>query len=186
MSEKHKFQPPFFEIGPKNYLYGTEVIELARIADRAAEKYGINVIFTTPYVNIAEVSSAVKNLYIFAPHMDSGPVGRGLADVLPEAVKAAGACGVMLNHTERPLTIPVLINTIKRARILDLMTIVCASSISETQAVAELHPDMIVSEPLELIGTGNAVGCGFVEKAMKAVRSIDQKIGVLVGGGVSS
>ncbi len=185
-NNKYRFHPPFFEIGPKNYIYGPDVVDLARIADEAAEKYKIHVIFTAPYVNIAQVAGATKNLYVFAPHMDAGPVGRGLADVLPEAVCAAGACGVMLNHTERPLTIPTLIHTIGRARKLDLMTIVCASSISETSAVAELHPDLIVSEPLELIGSGNAVGDGFVEAAMKAVRSVDQNIGVLVGGGVSS
>ena len=186
MNNKYRFHPPFFEIGPKNYLYGSDVVDLARIADEAAKKYEIHVIFTAPYVNIAEIAAATENLYIFAPHMDPGPVGRGLADVLPEAIRAAGACGVMLNHTERPLTIPTLINTIDRARKLDLMTIVCATSISETQAIAELHPDMIVSEPLDLIGSGNAVGSGFVEAAMKAVHSVDKNIGVLVGGGVSN
>ena len=35
----------------------------------------------------------------FAQHMDYLPVGRGLGSV-SEAVKAAGAVGVMLNHAE--------------------------------------------------------------------------------------
>lgn len=118
--------------------------------------------------------------------MDYEPVGRGLANILPEALCAAGASGVMLNHAEKPLTIPVLLETMRRAKALHMMTIVCATSILETRAVAELHPDMIVSEPLELIGTGKSVGAQFVKTAMDAVLSVDTNIGILVGGGVSS
>ena len=84
---------PFFEIGPKNYLYGNQIIDLAMIADEAAVRYGIQVIFTTPYADIRDVARRTKNLLVFAPHMDAIDVGRGLADVLPESVKAAGAVG---------------------------------------------------------------------------------------------
>lgn len=37
--------------------------------------------------------------------MDSIPVGKGMGKTLPEAVKSAGAVGVMLNHAEHKLTI---------------------------------------------------------------------------------
>lgn len=181
-----KIKPPFFEIGPKNYLVGSDVVELSRIADEAAARHGIQVIFTTPYTNISQVAEKTRNLFVFAPHMDCTPVGRGLANVLPEALCAAGATGVMLNHAERPLSVVELLETMRRARALQMMTIVCATSVLETRAVAELHPDMIVSEPLELIGTGNSVGEQFVQKAMNTVLSVDPDIGVLVGGGVSN
>ena len=36
---------PFFEIGPKSYLYGQDVIDLAIAADKASEKYGVDIIF---------------------------------------------------------------------------------------------------------------------------------------------
>ena len=38
MTRKLKLEPPFFEIGPKNYLYGEQIVELARMADEAALK----------------------------------------------------------------------------------------------------------------------------------------------------
>ena len=41
MAVKRKISVPFFEIGPKSYLYGDEVLELAKAADAAAEKYGM-------------------------------------------------------------------------------------------------------------------------------------------------
>ena len=81
-------KPPFFEIGPKAYLYGQDVIELAKAADAASEKYGVDIIFTAPFVDIAGVKNATRRVHIFAPHMDPIKPGRGLADILPEATKA--------------------------------------------------------------------------------------------------
>lgn len=184
MKRKLRIPPPFFEIGPKNYLYGKDIIELAKIAERASLRHNVEVIFTTPYVNINEVSAKTEHIHIFAPHIDCAPIGRGLANVLPESVRQAGATGVMLNHTEKQLSVAELISTIERAKGLDMMTIICATSIAETCAVAALHPDMIVSEPLELIGTGNAVGECFVRSAMDCVFKTDPNIGVLVAAGV--
>ena len=48
--------------------------------------------------------------------MDFIKPGRGIADVLPEALKAAGAQGVVLNHSERPMTLNALLKTIDRAK----------------------------------------------------------------------
>ncbi len=180
-----KLEPPFFEIGPKNYLFGKQVLDLARIADKAAEKYDVRVIFTTPYANIEKVASSTRNLKIFAPHMDSIPVGCGLACVLAESIKSAGAVGVMLNHAERPLSISTLAKTLLRARQLDLMSIVCADSMVETRAVAQLYPDLMITEPTELIGTGQACDMTYVKQSFDAVIGVNPNIGVLVGGGVS-
>ena len=69
MQEKRKITTPFFEIGPKSYLYGDEVLDLALAADAAAEKYGVSIIFTTPVVDIRRIKEATKNIFVFAPHM---------------------------------------------------------------------------------------------------------------------
>lgn len=183
---KAKIKAPFFEIGPKNYLYGDQIIDLARIADEAAAKFDITVIFTTPYADIREVARCTKNLRVFAPHMDAIPVGRGLACVLPESLKAAGAQGVMLNHSERPLDVALLCKTIRRANELDMLTIACADTINEAKAVAMAGPDMMVVEPVELIGTGEACDLAYVRTSVEAVHSVNPEIGVLVGGGVAN
>ena len=103
MNEK-RVKLPFFEIGPKSYLYGDDILDLAKAADAASEKYGVDIIFTTPIVDIRRVREATKNIHVFAPHMDAITPGRGLADILPESLVAAGADGVMLNHCEKPLS----------------------------------------------------------------------------------
>ncbi|MEE1279550.1 MAG: triose-phosphate isomerase [Oscillospiraceae bacterium] len=186
MPEKRKITPPFFEIGPKSYLYGDDVIELAIAADKASEKYGVNIIFTTPVVDIRRVKENTKNIFVFAPHMDPLYPGRGLADTLPESLVAAGADGVMLNHCEKPLEFDVLKETIARADEVGLTTIVCADSLADASKIATLKPDIIVAEPSELIGTGVSVGPEYVEAATKSVKDVDSDILVLTAAGISN
>ena len=90
-----KIKAPFFEVGPKSYLYGDEVLELAKACDEASEKYDVDIIFTCPIVDIRRVKENTKRIHVFAPHMDPIYPGRGLADVLPESLVAAGAEGVL-------------------------------------------------------------------------------------------
>lgn len=184
MNEK-RVKLPFFEIGPKSYLYGDDILELAKAADAASEKYGVDIIFTTPIVDIRRVREATKNIHVFAPHMDAIMPGRGLADVLPESLVAAGADGVMLNHCEKPLTFEVLEKTIERANEVGLTTIVCADSLAEASKIATLSPDIIVAEPSELIGTGVSVGKEYVEAATKSVKDVNPDILVLTAAGIA-
>ncbi len=181
-----KIRAPFFEIGPKSYLVGDEVLELALAAERASGKYGVDIIYTCPYTEIRRVADATQRIFVFAPHMDALERGRGLADILPEAIKAAGAVGVMLNHCERPLGVSVLRRTIERAKDLGLMTAVCADSISEASAIAHFRPTLIVTEPTELVGTGKTSGMEYVSASIEAVKSVDKDILVLQGAGISS
>ena len=177
---------PFFEIGPKSYLYGQDVIELAKAADAASEKYGVDIIFTTPIVEIARVKAATKHIHVFAPHMDPLRPGRGLADILPESLVAVGAEGVMLNHVEKQVTVSALKETIQRADEVGLATIVCADSMAEASMIAKLRPNIIVCEPSELIGTGVSVGAEYVEAAMHAVKDVDPDILVLTAAGIAN
>ncbi len=182
--KKRKITAPFFEIGPKNYLFGDDILSLAGYAQEASARWGVNVIFTTPYANIERVAREMTGLYVFAPHMDPIRPGRGLANVLPESIRQAGACGVMLNHTERPLDLTTLEATLDRANELGLLSIVCADSIKEAKAVAQMGPDLMVAEPADLIGSGNAADTSYVSASIEAIRSVNPDIGILVGGGV--
>lgn len=181
-----KVKLPFFEIGPKSYLYGDDILELAIAADKASEKYGVDIIFTTPVVDIRRVRENTKNIHVFAPHMDAILPGRGLADILPESLVAAGADGVMLNHCEKPLDFDTLKATIARANEVGLTTIVCADSMADASKIATLAPDIIVAEPSELIGTGVSVGKEYVEAATKAVKDVNPEILVLTAAGIAN
>lgn len=178
-------KPPFFEIGPKQYAYGEDILRLALLADAAAKKYDVDIIFTTPFCDIRMVKENTERIHVFAPHMDNIPVGRGLTNILPESIKAAGAEGVMLNHCERPLPTGELYNTIKRADELGLATIVCSDSIAEAKAIAQFNPNIIVCEPAELIGTGKIADDAYITESVKAVKGVNPDIYVLTAAGVS-
>ena len=179
-----KIKAPFFEIGPKSYLFGDDIVDLAKAADAAAEKYNVDIIFTTPIVELRRVKEATRFIHVFAPHMESIRPGRGLADILPESLVAAGAEGVMLNHCEKPLTIAQLKTAIQRADEVGLATIVCADSIAEASAIAHLTPNIIVAEPTELIGTGKASDEEYVEASTRCVKEVNPDILVLQGAGI--
>ena len=175
---------PFLEIGPKNYLYGEEVLQLACAVDAAAEKNGIDIFFTCPYIDLRRVCENTKHIHVLAPHMDSLRPGRGIAEILPEAVADAGAEGVMLNHAEKRLNYTELENIMQRAKELGLLTVVCADSMEEIRAVAMLGPDVIVAEPEELIGKCTGGDISYVGEAVRTVKEIDPGIQVLVGAGI--
>jgi triosephosphate isomerase len=186
MYEKKTLNPPFFEIGPKQYLYGDEVLELALIADEASAKHNVQVIFTAPYPDIRRVRENTKNLIVFAPHMDPIRVGRGLADILPESVRAAGADGVLLGHVEKQISYLTLKKTMDRAKELNMLTLICTDSKAEAMAAALLSPTVITAEPNDLIGTGKTSSLGYIRESIEAIHSIDPNIYVLIGAGIST
>ena len=183
---KVKIRIPFFETSVKNYIYGDKVLEFAKAADAAALKYDVDVLFISPYTEIRRIREYCPNLIILAPYMDTIRPGRGMADVLPEAVKAAGAQGVVINHCERPMTLTAIKKTIDRANELDMFSFVCADTIAEACAIAQLHPDIINPEPTELIGSGNASDMSYVMEAICAIKSIDPNIMVEQAAGITT
>ena len=183
---KTKIRTPYFEVGVKNYIYGDTVLEYALAADRAAEKYDIDVLFIAPAVEIRRITENTKHLIVLAPYMDTLYPGRGMADVLPEGLKAAGARGVVVNHCEKPMSIPQIKKTIDRARELDFLVFACADTIAEAKAIAELHPDIINPEPSELIGGSEASDMGYVRESVEAIKGIYPDILVEQAAGITN
>ncbi len=186
MVKNFNIKPPFFEIGPKAYLYGEEMLKLAKVIDKVAIKYDVDIIVTPQYTDIPLLVQNTERILVFAQHMDYLPVGRGLGSVLPEAVKAAGAKGVMLNHAEKKLTMEEIEKTIARADEVGLATIVCADTVEELTAIAKLSPNLLVAEPTELIGTGQTSDANYVTETIARVHAINPEIMVLQGAGISN
>ncbi len=189
MESATRLRAPVFEIGLKGYAYGAEAVRLARAADRLSEELEVTVIFDPQHVDIPAVARETRHLAVFAQHMDPVTVGRGAGYVLPEAIRAAGAVGTMLNHSERRMTLADIYRAIKRAQEVGLATLVCADSPEEAAAVAMLGPDIVLAEPPELIATSRSAATemrGFVERAVEMVGRIDPEIIVMCGAGVQT
>lgn len=177
---------PFFIVNPKSYLYGTEVVKLAQIADRLAQQYHIDCLFTGQLIDLPALKQATQNLIITAQTMDPLEPGRGMGQVLPEGLQSQGVGAVVLNHAEKPLTIAALDWTIKRARTLNLMSIVCADTPEQCRAVAQLHPTMMICEPTSVIGTGTISNDDYIQQTNQAVREVDPQILIMQAAGVST
>ena len=180
--------PPFFEIGPKAYLYGEALLSLARRADALSLEYGVQVIVTPQYVDIPLLARELKHALVFAQHMDPLEPGRGVGSVLAEALKDAGAAGVLLNHAEKRIPREELERTVKRAHGAGLATMVCADDLEDALAVARLAPNVIIAESPALIGKGRRSDRDrqAVAAINEAVRRVNPEIRVLHGAGISN
>ena len=184
---KRHIRTPYFEIGTKNYVYGDKLLEYALAADAAAEKYDVDVLFICPAVEIRRVAEHTKNLMVLAPYMDTLRPGRGMADILPEGLKAAGAVGVVINHCEKPMSLPQMKATIDRARELDMLVFACADTLDEAKAIANLHPDIINPEPSAIIGGGKGVSpMDYVKDSIAVIKAIDPEIMVEQAAGITN
>jgi triosephosphate isomerase (TIM) len=179
--------PPFFEIGPKAYLYGKTLLALAKHADAMSKKYEVQIIITPQHVDIGLLAHEMNRVLVFAQHIDSLDVGRGIGSVLPEAVKAAGAEGVLLNHFEKRLSMDALQRTMKRADEVELATMVCADNLEDAAVIAMMEPNIIIAESPELIGVGKRGGDDrrAIATINQIVWNVNPKIRVLHGAGIS-
>ncbi len=187
MNRGAEITPPFFEVGPKAYSWGPAIVDVARAADELSRDCGVTILLTPQYTDIARVADAVEHVLVFAQHMDALRPGRGQGSVLPEAVKAAGAVGVLLNHVERRLPPDQLAATMRRADEVDLATMVCADDARQAAELARLGPDVIIVEAPVLIAGGrrgrdSAAG---IAAANEAIWRVDPAIRVLHGAGIN-
>jgi triosephosphate isomerase len=187
MLKNYKIKEPFFEIGPKTYVYGKQSLDIALAAQEASLLYKVSVIYTPQYTDLREIALSAPHLHIFAQHMDPIRTGRGIGAVLPEAIKEAGAQGVLLNHAERKMSFEDLRLAIEIADEIGLATMVCADTLDEALLIAHLHPNIILAEPTSLIGKSNAdlESRTSILEINRAINSIDSKIQIMHSAGIS-
>lgn len=177
---------PFLIVNVKSYIYDEELLKLAMAADKVAEETGLQIYFTGSYADLRLLKENTKNLVITAQSMDSLRPGRGMGHVLPEALKAAGAQAVFLNHAENQKTVSELYADIKRAKELGIITVVCADSTVEAKALSCMNPDIILAEPTDLIGTGTTADDSYVIETVKSVKAVNPNVLVMIASGIST
>lgn len=183
---KKSIRAPFFVVNPKAYLYGEKAVALAKCADALAEKYDFDIFFTAQHVDLAAIRQATKHLIVTAQHMDCMKPGSGMGHILPHALQAAGVEAVFLNHAEHPMPLASLAKAMAYADELGMLTIVCADTVEEAQAIAMLHPDIMVCEPTSLIGTGKVSDSSYMTSTNQAVKDVSPTTMVLQAAGISS
>lgn len=181
-----KAETPFLIVNPKSYLYGNASLELAKAADQVVADTGLQIYFTCPYADIRLIKENTKHVIVCAQSMDPLTPGRGMGHVLPESLKEAGAEAVFLNHAENQKTLAELYATIKRAKELDMITVVCADSTVEAKAAACMDADIVLAEPTDLIGTGQVAEDSYTTETVKALNEVNPNVLVMIASGVST
>lgn len=181
-----KTNSPFLVVNPKSYLYGKESLALAKEADQVAKDTGLPIIFTCPYADVRLIRENTDKIIVCVQSMDPLTPGRGMGHVLPESLKEAGADAVFLNHAENPKTLSDLYKCILRAAKLNMLSIVCADSITEARAVACMNPDIVLAEPTDLIGTGHVADDSYTIETIQEVRKVNPDVQIMVASGVST
>lgn len=146
-----------------------------------------------PVVQALDLKEIAKDsaLKVFAQHCDPAGFGSHTGKIIPEALKAAGALGTVLNHAENKISNDAIKATIVRCHDVGLKVMVCAETVARAREVAAFYPapDFIAIEPPELIGGNVSVSSArpeLISDSAKAIRKINPGIIVITGAGIKN
>jgi len=180
---------PLILVNFKAYTEGTgrKAVDLAKIAENVSLETEVCIGLAPQFTDIAPIARVIS-VPLFAQHIDPIKPGSFTGHVLAESIKEAGASGTLINHSERRLKLADIDTTIRRAREVNLVSVVCANNAAVSAATAALKPDMIAVEPPELIGTGIPVSKAkpeVVTDTVELVKRINPDVVVLCGAGIT-
>jgi len=167
---------------------GKNAVKLAKICDEVAKETGAKIIVIPQPCDIYGISQGV-GIPVYAQHIDNIKAGSNTGHILPESVKASGAVGSLINHSEIRLKLADIEANIKKLKEMGMVSIVCTNNVEVTKAAAALGPDFVAIEPPELIGSGISVSKAqpeIISGSVDAVKSVNPKVKVLCGAGIST
>jgi len=167
---------------------GEQAIDLVKIIEEVSEETQTKIIPVVQATDIKEIVRGSK-LEIWAQSVDLESYGAHTGAILPEAVFEDGALGTFLNHSEKKLPdFDELEAVAKRAKEVDLKTLIFASDVAELVKILSVKPTFAAYEPPELIASKTtSVSQAKPDVIVKAV-TLSKEAGtpLIVGAGVSS
>ena len=181
---------PIVILNYKTYLEssGENALELARALKSASEESGITMVAAPQAADIYRIQDQIS-LPIFAQHIDPITPGGHTGSNLIETLIEAGISGSLINHSENRMKLADIDEVIQLCKQHNIESCVCTNNIATSKAIATFNPDAVAVEPPELIGSGIPVSQAqpeVVEDSVKGVKSINKKIKVLCGAGIST
>ena len=158
----------------------------ARLLEEVGKAAGVAVAIAPPMPDLGRVAAAVA-IPVLAQHVDPLDAGPFTGFVPPEAIRAAGGWGSLVNHSEHPVTNVDARDAVRRLSALGLVSVVCARDVLAARRLARAHPLYIAVEPPELIGGDRAVSTArpeVVSGSVEAVHAVAPGTRVLCGAGV--
>jgi len=174
----------------KNYpeIMGEGSVRLAQAIQRVSDTVNIEVIVAPPMPMLALVASKTK-VQVYSQTVSSKRGDKTTGEILPEAVKAAGATGTILNHSESRRSPSELRKLVPRLTSMGMGVCLCSQTAGEAARLAALEPKYLAIEPPELIGSGIAVSQArpeLVQRTVTGVRRVGYEGEILCGAGIVS
>jgi triosephosphate isomerase len=161
---------------------GKEALKIMKACERAQKKIKGNIILVPQTVDLRMIAKNTK-LQVFSQHTDTEDNGGHTGHININALKEAGAKGVLINHSEKRLPLKKIEETINLCKQKKMISVVCTKTIAETKKVTKLKPNYIAIEPPKLIGGKISISDAKPELITKAVQAT-KNVKLLCGAGV--
>jgi triosephosphate isomerase len=159
---------------------------MARSLAAVGREYGVSVGLVPSLPDLGRIAASDR-LPILAPHCDPQPPGASTGFAIPEALRAAGALGSLVNHSEHRLSPNLLTSTVQRLRGAGLVAVLCTRDAAESTRWARLSPPYLAVEPPDLIGGSRSVSSArpdLIRATVESVRRVSPGVRVLCGAGI--
>ena len=122
---------------------GVNTPKLCQLIAQVSRETEVKIIVCLQPIDIFRIKQSV-DIEIWSQHADPIGFGKHTGWLSPISLKDSGAIGTIINHSEHPVSLEVIKNTISTCRQQDFKTIVCASSIEMIKQITGLNPDYIL------------------------------------------
>ncbi len=184
-----KLKTPIIIINFKAYKESTakKALILAQKIESAAKKHKANVAIAVQPTDLLLISSHVK-IPVLAQHLDIQGQGAATGKVTIEAVKAAGAVGTLINHSEYHVPSSHVGEVVRLCKKHKMTSVVCAPNSAQAAKLAGYKPDFIAVEPPELIGGSVSVTTANPKIISDTVSKVYKtaRLNILCGAGVNT
>lgn len=158
-------------------------LRLAKICESVSKKYKKDIWIAVEAADTYRISRNVK-IKVLVQHIDPVEPYRSTGFIEANDVKANGAYGTLLNHSEHKLKFADLKKAVKLAKRVKLKVVICAATPTEVNKVKVLKPNYIAIEPPELIAGNISVSKAKPQIITKSIKLT--KIKVLCGAGIKT
>jgi triosephosphate isomerase len=167
---------------------GEGAMRLVKTLEEVATETQIKIIPVVQAADIKEIVQSTK-LEVWAQTIDPVDFGAHTGAVLPESVSEDGASGTFLNHSENKFgDYEKLKLAVKRAKEVNLKTLIFADDTAELKKVSVLYPDYVSYEPPELVGSETTSVATAHPEVIKRAAKISKAKGLplIAGAGIHS
>jgi len=179
---------PLILVNLKTYKEGTgnRAHQIATAAQLVARESGVTIGIAPGYIDLHPLCHHFE-IPVYAQHADGYEPGAHTGHITADALKAAGAAGSLVNHSERRLTLAEIESSVRALQAHKLTAVICSNNEVTSAGAAALGPEYVAIEPPELIGSGVSVSKAnpdIIKRSVAAVHAVNPKVRVLTGAGI--